>query len=134
MVYHWHRIRVVFEFNFSLNLLHHYRQNYIGVHHMDNNVTQQYFAGMVKDVEELAYDWLTGNLYWTDHGRNLIMVVEETLTHYSILKRLNPNAQPHGLALHPTQRCGSIWFIDQLVLCQGSVYIGRIILNVRAYF
>jgi len=71
---------------------------------MDGNLTQQYFAGMVENVEELAYDWLTGNLYWTDHRRQLIMVVEPSLTYYTILKRIDSDAQPHGLAIHPTQR------------------------------
>ena len=71
---------------------------------MDSNVTQQYFGGMAKDVEELAYDWKSGNLYWTDSERQLIMVVDSTLAHYSVLLPLQHDYKPSGLAIHSDRR------------------------------
>ncbi|XP_076061029.1 low-density lipoprotein receptor-related protein megalin isoform X2 [Oratosquilla oratoria] len=57
-------------------------------------------------VEGLAYDWITGNLYWVDSRLNTMEVARRDGSGRMIL--LNENiTQPRGLSLDPTE--GSRW-------------------------
>lgn len=51
-------------------------------------------------VEGLAYDWITGNIYWVDSRLNALEVARRDGSQRIIL--LNKNiSQPRGLSLDP---------------------------------
>lgn len=53
-------------------------------------------------VEGLAYDWITGNLYWVDSRLNALEVSRRDGSQRIIL--LNKNiSQPRGLSLDPLE-------------------------------
>nr|XP_045622888.1 low-density lipoprotein receptor-related protein 2-like isoform X5 [Procambarus clarkii] len=57
-------------------------------------------------VEGLAYDWITGNIYWVDSRLNALEASRRDGTHRMIL--LNKNiSQPRGLCIDPLE--GSRW-------------------------
>lgn len=57
-------------------------------------------------VEGLAYDWITGNLYWVDSRLNALEVSRRDGSQRIIL--LNKNiSQPRGLSLDPME--GLVW-------------------------
>lgn len=66
------------------------------------NITS-HFEGMGIGIEEMAFDWPTGNLYWTDSIRGNIVVADKNLKHYAIIYR-NYNENLQGLAIHSLQR------------------------------
>ena len=57
----------------------------------------------MKDVEQLAYDWITGNLYFNDYKKKWIMAVDKTFQYYTVVYR-NTTESFYGLTLHAKQR------------------------------
>ena len=56
-------------------------------------------------VEGLAYDWITGNIYWLDSRLNTIETASRDGTNRIVL--LNKNiTQPRGLNVDPTEGYG----------------------------
>ena len=57
----------------------------------------------MKDVEQIAYDWITGNLYFNDYKKKWIMAVDKNFKYYTVVYR-NTSESFYGLALHAKQR------------------------------
>ena len=53
-------------------------------------------------VEGLAYDWLTGNIYWLDSRLNILEVADRNGSNRIVLVNENVT-QPRGLALDPME-------------------------------
>ena len=76
-----------------------YRGNYIGVYDIKTNQSHARLEGMASGIENLAVDWLTGNIYWTDSTFRWIMVANSDMTHYQpVLRAKHPC---FGLAVDP---------------------------------
>ncbi len=60
------------------------------------------YYGTSSEANGIAYDWVTGNLYWTDALYNWIMVAkaEEKTPIYKTLLRTGLD-KPHGIAVYP---------------------------------
>jgi len=61
------------------------------------------YEGIAKGIESLSYDWITGNLYWTDSDLNWIAVSENTFTYYTPVFWVK-NGNPYALAIHAKRR------------------------------
>ena len=67
-----------------------------------SNVAFSVFGGISSQVEGLAVDWLTGNIYWTDALYNWI-IVAPAIKHadkYRIIVNTGLD-NPMGIAVHP---------------------------------
>ncbi|KAL0160485.1 hypothetical protein M9458_044210, partial [Cirrhinus mrigala] len=51
-------------------------------------------------VEGLAVDWIAGNIYWTDHGLNLIEVARLNGMYRAVVISDGLD-QPRAIAVHP---------------------------------
>ena len=58
--------------------------------------------GTSSQVGGISYDWVSGNLYWTDSLYNWIMLAkaEEKTKKFRTLIRTNLD-KPHGIAVYP---------------------------------
>lgn len=59
-------------------------------------------AGL-ESPENLAVDWLTGNIYFTDAGRAHIAICTNTGLYCTQLVNMNQMQHPRGIVLHPTE-------------------------------
>ena len=61
---------------------------------------------MAHGIENLAVDYITGNLYWTDSDYKWIMVANKEFKHYTQIYTANDDADgpPYGLAIHSTKQ------------------------------
>ncbi|XP_076815263.1 uncharacterized protein LOC143461284 isoform X2 [Clavelina lepadiformis] len=50
----------------------------LNVHYLNTNMTVSRLEGIMGDAGDLAYDWVTQNLYWIQHQRGWIMVTDST--------------------------------------------------------
>jgi len=57
----------------------------------------------MKDVEQIAFDWITGNIYFNDYKKKWIMAVDSNFQYYTVIYR-NISESFYGLALHSKQR------------------------------
>nr|CAB3263507.1 low-density lipoprotein receptor-related protein 6-like [Phallusia mammillata] len=94
---------VTADYNRQMIFFTDYMSEYIGVRYMDLGITAQFLEGMAHGIENMAYDWLTGNLYWTDSEFKWVMAVDRTFSFYTPVYRtkLDP---PYAIALHAKQR------------------------------
>ena len=59
---------------------------------------------MYCDAEGVAFDWLTGNLYWTDKDRHTIEVMNPKTMNRRVLIQLEESSQPRIITLDPHRR------------------------------
>ena len=79
------------------------RSSYFGVHDLIANVTTTHLEGMGSGVEGIAYDWMTGNVYWTDSEQNWLMVSNAVFEHYAPI--YHPSKEtPYALVVHAMKR------------------------------
>ena len=66
---------------------------------------QMLHYGTSTEVNGIAVDWVTDNIYWTDALYNWIMVLRVKLNNHVYTKVLLRTQldQPHAIALHPAQ-------------------------------
>ena len=66
-----------------------------------NKTEPNLFKGMAHGIENLAVDYTTGNLYWTDSDYKWIMVADQDCKHYSHVYKAtdDPDGPPYGLAI-----------------------------------
>jgi hypothetical protein len=84
-----------------------YRAAHIGRFDWEKNKTENsLYKGMAYGIENLAVDWLTGNVYWTDSDQKWIMVANKDFTQYSQVYKAtdDPDGPPYGLAIHSTKK------------------------------
>ncbi|XP_076815268.1 low-density lipoprotein receptor-related protein 1-like isoform X2 [Clavelina lepadiformis] len=74
----------------------------LSIHSMTTNETTHRLKGLMRFVGNMAYDWLTQNLYWTDSSLGSIMVVEKTMKHYAFVYHSTDRID--SLTIHPKQR------------------------------
>lgn len=79
------------------------RSEYIGVWKMETKLSTRYFEGMAHGIECIAYDWITGNLYWTDSEFKWVMAADKEFSHYAPVYRTSPDPA-YGLAVHSVKR------------------------------
>ena len=66
-----------------------YRAEKIGKYDWANNKTSpDLFKGMAHGIENLAVDYVTGNVYWTDSDYKWIMVSDPDCKHYTQVRLL----------------------------------------------
>lgn len=84
-----------------------YRAEHIGKFDWNTNKTENnLYQGMAHGIENLAVDYITGNLYWTDSDYKWIMVANKEFKHYTQIYTANDDADgpPYGLAIHSTKQ------------------------------
>jgi len=79
------------------------RSEYIGILYLQLNASVKRYEGMAHGIENMAYDWITGNLYWTDSEFQWIMATDPSFRFYTPVYRTNGNP-PYAIALHAKQR------------------------------
>ena len=80
-----------------------FRSRTIFVRDLTKNKTKMVLKGIAFEVENLAYDWSSGNLYWTDSVFNWIMVIDSTFKHYTPVY-VEDVETVVGLAIHSRQK------------------------------
>lgn len=65
---------------------------------------RRYFEGITHGIENLAIDWKTDNLYWTDSTFKWIMAAESHFKHYAVVYQSTHEQVPYGLTIHQTRR------------------------------
>ncbi|CBY14574.1 unnamed protein product, partial [Oikopleura dioica] len=84
-----------------------YRAQQIGMYDWENSETREgLYKGMAHGIENLAVDWVTGNVYWTDSDYKWIMVADKDFNHFNAVYKAadDPNGPPYGLAIHSTKQ------------------------------
>ena len=79
-----------------------YRAEKIGKYDWVKNKTEpNLYDGMAHGIENLAVDYTTGNLYWTDSDYKWIMVTDKDCKHYTQVYKAtdDPDGPPYGLAI-----------------------------------
>lgn len=71
-------------------------------------------------IENMAYDWITNNIYWTDSELNWIVAADASLKYYSPIYE-SPSTAPYGLAIQARKR----W---------DNIYIGCRVYNVKVEY
>ena len=55
-------------------------------------------------TDDIAVDWITEKLYWTDNGLDRIGVVDLVQGYYSILIDTGAETSPRGIIVDPINR------------------------------
>jgi len=79
------------------------RSQYVGVHNIKTNATKLYLQGMGHGIENMAYDWVTGNLYMSDSTMKWILVSSSDFKYYNYVYKTFPDL-PYGVTLHAKER------------------------------
>ena len=99
-----------------------FRSRTILVRDLNENKTKKVMKGIAFEVENLAYDWSSGNLYWTDSVFNWIMVIDSTYQHYTPVY-VEDVGTAHGLAVHSKERLAFDKQLLQISSSNSSAYI-----------
>jgi len=67
------------------------------------NTTRLFLEGMGHGVENIAYDWMTGNLYMSDSALKWILVSAGDFTYYNFVYKTDPDPA-YALTLHAKLR------------------------------
>lgn len=62
---------------------------------------QTVYNGTLKKPRGIAFDWITGNLYFTDYGLHKIFVCRSDIFNLCTFIRLFQSSHPYGIALLP---------------------------------
>lgn len=84
-----------------------YRAQHIGMYDWEASETREgLYNGMAHGIENLAVDWVTGNVYWTDSDYKWIMVADKDFHNFNQVYKADddPNGPPYGLAIHSTKQ------------------------------
>lgn len=75
----------------------------MGVKDLLHNRTSRKLEGIAHGIENLAYDYKTQNLYWTDSVFSWIMCAEHSFQYYTPVYKSEEDPL-YALALHAEQR------------------------------
>jgi len=59
--------------------------------------------GMCQGIQQIAYDWPTQNIYWSDYIHKWIMVTNQNFKHFAKIYK-NNKEEIWGLAIHSVKR------------------------------
>jgi len=65
------------------------RSEYIGMFYPQLKSSEKKFEGMARGIQNMAYDLVTSNLYWTDWEFQWIMVSDKSFRFYTPVYRTN---------------------------------------------
>ena len=63
-----------------------------------------YSAILICLADDIAVDWISDKLYWTDNGFDRIGVFDLTSGHYSIIIDTGVDSSPRGIITDPINR------------------------------
>ena len=55
-------------------------------------------------VDDIAVDWITNKLYWTDDGLKRVGVLDLERGYYSVILDVGANTRPRGIIIDPINR------------------------------
>ena len=70
-----------------------------------------FFSSCYYCIDDIAVDWITNKLYWTDDGLDRIGVLDLELGYYSILIDTGLDTRPRGIIVDPINGYISIMLI-----------------------
>ena len=64
----------------------------------------RYDFNLLPNIDGLAVDWVTGNVYFTDEIEDIVGVLEPASLNYSVLFQTGANTRPRAIVLDPNAR------------------------------
>ena len=94
-----------------------YRSEYVGTFDPKTGAIEKFFHGMAHGIENIAVDWQTGNIYWTDSAYKWICVADENLSFFKPIIRTE--ATVSGIAVDPIS--GYLFYSEYPDAAKGSI-------------
>jgi len=68
---------------------------------------------MARGIENMVYDWVSGNLYWTDSFFRWVMTTDQDFRFYTPVFK-TPGARPYGITIHVKLRYNPFYFFQYI--------------------